>query len=72
MQFRSPFYLTVQQTPESLWQSAMRTRAWGHDELWATGSCDYRSREEAEREARLWADHEGYRYVSPDAEEIAM
>ena len=55
MQFRSPFYLTVQQTAEGLWQSVMRTRAWGPDELWATGSFDYGSRAEAEREARLWA-----------------
>ena len=69
MPFRSPFYLTVQQTAEGLWQSAMRTRAWGHDELWATGNLDFNSHDEAKREARRWAQHEGYRYVE-SVEEI--
>ena len=69
MLFNSPFYRTVQQTKEGLWQSAMRTRAWDHDELWATGNFDFNSRDEAQREARLWARHEGYRYVE-SAEEI--
>ena len=72
MLFNSPFFLTIHQTKDGLWHSAMRITHEldaGEGTLWATGSMDYSNREDAEREARLWARHEGYRYVE-SAEEI--
>ena len=68
----SRFYLTVEQTENGLWRSAMRTRAWGPDEPWAAGSFEYPNCEQAEREARLWADHEGYRYIAPQAQSAGL
>jgi hypothetical protein len=65
MTIPSAFYLTVHQTAEGFWRSAMRTRAWGRDEPWAYGSFQHLDRRQAEREARLWAGLEGYRYVPP-------
>jgi len=70
--FKSQFYLSVIQNQEGLWQSAMLTE---HEldaeegNLWAAGSFEYSNREAAEREARLWARHENYRFIAP--EEVA-
>ena len=71
--FRSPFYLSVIQNQEGLWQSAMLTEHEldrGEGNLWAAGSFEYSNREGAEREARLWARHENYRFIAP--EEVAV